>query len=250
MSGILIATATIETGDLVDGSMMKAASWPTEAIPEGAMRSVDELKDVVYARGLILPGEPIMREKLDDTGAVLTLAASITPGMRAVSVVVGNDTGVAGFVLPGDRVDVNEFLPLETLGRSRVSESDGMRTSGDLVARSVLKNVKVLAVDQTFDPGLEGALPSNTVTLEVTPAGALTLGAASQRNALGLSLIGRKEEAVVVAEERKEPVRRVVRAAPVRRAPSTTTVRVINGDAETKVTAPVAKQKETKEEAS
>jgi len=242
MSSVLVATSVIETGDLIDRSALKATPWPADSIPADALRSLDELNEVAYARGLIVPGEPLMRTKLDQTGSVLTLAASITPGMRAVSVVVGNDTGVAGFVLPGDRVDVNEFVPREESGR--VSVRDGERVSGDVIARSVLRNVNVLAIDQTFEAGLEGARPSSTVTLEVTPDDALALSAASQRGALGLALIGRREEADLVAEVRKAPEpARVVSRPRVVRAPSTARIRVINGDAETEVTTPVAKEK-------
>ena len=240
MSSVLVATSVIQTGDLIDRSSLKSAPWPAEAVPADALRSFDDLKETVYARGLIVPGEPLMRAKLDDTGAILTLAASITPGMRAVSVVVGSDTGVAGFVLPGDRVDVNEFIPREDAGSS--STREGERVSGDVIARSVLKNVNVLAIDQSFEAGLEGARPSSTVTLEVTPDDALALSAASQRGALGLSLIGRHEEAALVAEIRKSPAPvRVVSRARVARAPTTTRIRVINGDSETEVTTPVAR---------
>ncbi len=145
-------------------------------------------------------------------------------------------------MLPGDRVDVNEFIPREDSGRSTIRE--GERVSGDVIARSVLKNVNVLAIDQSFEAGLEGARPSSTVTLEVTPDDALALSAASQRGALGLALIGRHEEAAVVAEIRKapDPVRIVSRPR-VARAPSTARIRVINGDAETEVTTPVARDK-------
>ena len=80
---------------------------------------------------------------------MLTLAAAIAPGMRAVAVVVGSDTGVAGFVLPGDRVDVNEFVPRDEASGGRAR--DGERMSGNVIARTVIKNVKVLAIDQTFD---------------------------------------------------------------------------------------------------
>lgn len=242
MSSVLVATAVIETGDLIDRSALKVAAWPASSVPADALRSLDELNETAYARGLIVPGEPLMRTKLDSTGSVLTLAASITPGMRAVSVVVGNDTGVAGFVLPGDRVDVNEFVSLEESGRT--SAGDGERASGDVIARSVLRNVNVLAIDQTFESGLKGARPSSTVTLEVRPDDALALSAASQRGALGLALIGRREESGLVAEIPKgpEPVR-VISRPHAARAPSTVRIRVINGDAETQVTTPVAREK-------
>lgn len=241
MTNVMVATATIEAGELLEASMLKRVEWPADAVLPGTLASATDLPERAYSRGLIVAGEPVLMEKLDTTGASLTLAGSIKPGMRAVAIVVKNDTGVAGFVLPGDRVDVNEFIPREPRGDSYARGNEDMRISGDLIARPVLRNVTVLAVDQTFDPNLEGALPSNTVTLEVTPEGALALGAASQRGALGLALIGREEDAELIVETKTEPVKKpaVVRA-PRSTAPTTAKVRVINGAQETEVSAPVS----------
>ena len=242
MAGVMVASSTIETGQMIDPSMLKRVEWPEDIIPPGTLSAEEELPPKAYARGLIVAGEPVIMDKLDTSGATLTLAGSIKPGMRAVSITVQSDTGVAGFVLPGDRVDVNEFIPRDSRSDSYERGNEDMRISGDLIARPVLRNVTVMAVDQTFDPNLEGAMPSNTVTLEVTPEGALALGAASQRGALGLALIGRDEEAELVVELKKEtPKPAVVRAAPRRSAPTTAKVRVINGNQETEVTAPVSK---------
>ncbi len=240
MAGVMVAARTIETGEQLDASMLKRVEWPENIIPEGTLSDPEALPEKVYSRGLIIEGEPVNVSKLDMSGATLTLAGSIRPGMRAVSIVVRNDTGVSGFVLPGDRVDVNEFIPREGRGSSYARGDEDMRISGDLIARPVLKNVSVLAVDQTFEPNLEGAMPSNTVTLEVTPEGSLALGAASQRGALGLALIGRDEEAELVVAARKDVKKPAVRAVVRRRSPSTTQVRVINGNQETEVSAPIS----------
>lgn len=241
-AGIMVAATTIEAGELLDASMLKQVDWPENIVPEGTLSTKTDLPSKAYARGLIVAGEPILMDKLDTSGASLTLAGAIKPGMRAVSIVVKNDTGVAGFVLPGDRVDVNEFIPRSGKGDTYARGNEDMRISGDLIARPVLRNVTVLAVDQTFDPNLEGAMPSNTVTLEVTPEGALALGAASQRGALGLALIGRDEEAELVVETRVEPkpTPAVVRAPRRTSRPTTAKVKVINGAQETEVSAPVS----------
>lgn len=240
---VLVATRTIETGELIEDSMLKRVKWPVDIVPAGTLSGPADLPPKAYSRGLIIEGEPVNISKLDTSGATLTLAGSIKPGMRAVSIVVRDDTGVAGFVLPGDRVDVNEFIPREDRRDTYARGNEDMRISGDLVARPVLRNVTVLAIDQTFDPNLEGASPSKTVTLEVTPEGSLAVGAASQRGALGLALIGREEEAELVVEAQadvKKPavVRSVMR--PRAPAPSTARVLVINGSQETEVTAPVS----------
>jgi pilus assembly protein CpaB len=239
MTQIAVARATIEPGKLIDPTMVELRDWPASAVPPGALRAVADLGDKAYSRGLVVAGEPILAEKIDTSGSVLTLAANIQPGMRAVSVVVASDTGVAGFVLPGDRVDVNEFVEEKD---ARAAPEDARR-SADVFAQPVLKGVKVLAVDQIFESGLEGARPSNTVTLEVTPEDALLLGAASRRAALGLALIGREEELKEVVEVPKTvpPKKPQTRPARTVRAPTTATVRVINGENDAQVTTPVAK---------
>lgn len=237
MTKVLVLTATLEPGAVISPEFVKEVEWPLASVPEGALRNISELGPKAYSRGLMVPGEPLLMPKIDTTGSVLTLASAIKPGMRAVSIVVRNDTGVSGFVLPGDRVDVNEFMDLdEAKGRL-----EGARVSASILARPVLRHVKVLAVDQTFDPNLEGAKPSQTVTLEVTPEDALALGAASQRAALGLALISRDEEAMVqaVTDEKPVVVKPVVQPKTVRTAPVTTTVRVINGNNDVQVSAPI-----------
>ena len=244
MTTVLVTTSTVEPGAIIDPKFVKEVEWPERAVPEGALQNVSELGPKAYSRGLMVPGEPLLLPKIDTTGSVLTLAAAITPGMLAVSIVVRNDTGVTGFVLPCVRVDVNEFMSLEDVG----SRPEGARVSADILARPVLRHVKVLAVDQSFEANLEGAKPSQTVTLEVTPDDALALGAASQRAALGLALISRDEEAMVAAitPDKMVEVKRVVQPATVRRAPVNTTVRVINGDSDVEVSAPIARSEPTK----
>ncbi|HPE47092.1 MAG TPA: Flp pilus assembly protein CpaB [Hyphomonas sp.] len=240
MVSVMVAVASIEPGEVVDGSMLKRVDWPADLVPQGALDTAGELPPKAYARGVIVAGEPVMMEKLDLDGTSVTLAGAIKPGMRAVSIVVKSDTGVAGFVLPGDRVDVNEFIPRDRKDDRYARGNEEMRISGDLIARPVLKGVTVLAVDQTFDSNLEGARPSNTVTLEVTPEGALALGAASQRGALGLALIGREEEAGLIVEAKAEPAKPAVVRTARRTAPPKAKVRVINGNSDVEITAPVS----------
>lgn len=245
MTKILVLTTALEPGAVISPEFVKEVDWPLQSVPEGALRNVSDLGPKAYSRGMMVPGEPLLLPKIDTTGAVLTLASAIKPGMRAVSIVVRNDTGVSGFVLPGDRVDVNEFMDLEDAN----GRPEGARVSANILARPVLRHVKVLAVDQTFESNLEGAKPSQTVTLEVTPEDALALGAASQRAALGLALISRDEEAMVqaVTEEKPVVVKPVVQPRTVRNsAPTTTTVRVINGSKDEQVSAPVDRSEPTK----
>lgn len=245
MTSVWVAASTINMGDTVDGTVLTATDWPTSALPVGVLTDITALGEGKFARGMIVAGEPISLMKLDETRSMMTLASAIQPGMRAVSITVRKDTGVAGFVLPGDRVDVNEFI--KKISSDNITSD--VAVSGEYLAQPVLKNVHVLAVDQMFNPGMEGAHPSNTVTLEVSSGDALKLGVASQRGTLGLALIGREEDIQVEVAERIVPV---VRRAPVRRArvvakPKKMTVTVINGSKLTEVTTPVSKQNKKEE---
>ncbi len=241
MSTILVASTTIKMGETVDATMLDEVEWPTSMLPMGAITDPTLLGEGKFARGLIAAGEPISYEKLDETRAMMTLASTIAPGMRAVSINVRKDTGVAGFVLPGDRVDVNEFIKKI----SSDSVIGDVAVSGEFLAKPVLKNVHVLAVDQAFNPGMEGAHPSSTVTLQVSADDALKLGVASQRGVLGLALISHEEDIQVEKVERAKPV---VRRAPRPRAPavtkpSVTQVTVINGSKQTELSTPTSNQR-------
>lgn len=238
---ILVVSQTIEPGERLAADSVRLADWPEASVPPGALKDVSELGDLAFARGLLVSGEPVLEAKIDRSGRRQTLAANIAAGMRAVSIVVRDDTGVAGFVLPGDRVDVNEFLAAGDGSRS----PEDLAGSGGLTARPVLRGVRVLAVDQTFEAGLEGARPSNTVTLEVTPAEALRLGAASQRAALGLALIGRDEQVVADASRLAQPetgsARPAARSTTSSTRPAVTTrIRVINGAEDAEILAPIS----------
>ena len=239
---VLVAATRIEPGEQIEPKHLRALDWPETLAPRGALESFPDTDTHIFARGLILPGEPVFSDKLDMSGETITLAAAITPGMRAVSLEVKIDSGVSGFVLPGDRVDVNEFIEKKNNRNAR-----GDSFSKDYTARRVLQNVKVLAVDQTFESDLEGAVPSKTVTLEVTPEQALVVGVANERGSLGLALIGREEVIAGPPIKAKVPTSspkpRVKRAAYRAKKPTMTRVRVINGADETEVDAPVSAPK-------
>lgn len=246
MSTIMVARTTIKMGDPVDATMLKEVEWPTDMMPLGVVTDASMLGEGKFARGLIAAGEPISYEKLDETRSMMTLAATITPGMRAVSITVRKDTGVAGFVLPGDRVDVNEFIKKF----STDSITSDVAVSGEFIAKPVLKNVHVLAVDQKFAPGMEGAHVSNTVTLEVSPDDALKLGVASQRGVLGLALISPEDEhpvemVKVAAPAKRRAVQRRLPAKTVK--PKAAKVTVINGAVQTEVSAPASSSSDKKE---
>jgi pilus assembly protein CpaB len=142
--------------------------------------------------------EPLLQSKLAGAG-VSGLAAAIPAGMRAVSVKVDEVIAVAGFVVPGTRVDVLVTMPPagEAAGSSRV----------------VLQNIKVLAAGQSFDPTEQGKPQDATViTLLVTPAEAEALALAANQGRIQLALRNTLDEALSNTSGAQPPA--AIRVAP------------------------------------
>ncbi|NEX94689.1 Flp pilus assembly protein CpaB [Caulobacter sp. 17J65-9] len=132
-------------------------------------------------REAFMAGEPIVARKLVRAGESGYLAVVIQPGMRAMSVSVSVETAAGGFILPGDRVDVLLAHEVEVKGQS------GSRNA--YVSETVLRNVRVLAVDQVTQPD-KGAttVVGATATLELAPADSEALALAQAQGKLSLTL--------------------------------------------------------------
>src|SRR6185436_4212491 len=102
---VVVASNPLALGVLIKTSDLKVVPWPSANVPPGSFMKVDEVVDRV-AMGNLVPEEPILDGKLAARGSGLGLSPIIPPGMRAVSVRVNDVISVAGFVLPGSRVDV------------------------------------------------------------------------------------------------------------------------------------------------
>ncbi len=232
---ILVARNLIERGTSLSEELVDYLEWPADFVPAGAVSEfaalVSESGGLAYARGVIVPGEPILSEKLTFQVPRETLASIIEPGFRAVSLEVTDATGVAGFVLPEHRVDV-------ILSRELVNPNG----SRSFRPETIVENVRVLGVDQNFSSELEGASLARTVTLEVSPDQAGALTAAADIGRIGLALRSKAEPAITEPEPAPLPV--VVRQAPRPRRPTTATVRIIEGEDEETVTTPVASSRD------
>jgi len=234
---ILIANLPIERGDLLTIESFRESEWPVDHTPAGAITDVSAILGedgkLPYALGVMVPGEPLLLDKLSYSSVRDTLASVIEPGYRAASIRVDEVTGVAGFVLPDHRVDVNHY-------RQYTNELTGVQGTS---ARTILTNVRVLGVDQLFAENVEGASTSRTVTLQVTSEQAKVLGRASQDGTL--SLVLRPEEdptlegAARIEKPKPRPAPRPVKA-PAPAAQKFTAIRVIQGESEEVVNAPVA----------
>jgi pilus assembly protein CpaB len=174
---VAVAARSLPTGSRITERDVKLVAWPAKNPVPGAF---SELKPILD-RGLVAAvgeNEPITETKLAPLGSGAGLPPSIPPGMRAMSVKVDEVIGVAGFVVPGTRVD----LVVTLRGSGQTEES---------MSRTVASNVLVLTAGTRFDQeqAKDGKpQPSTVVTLAVSPADAERVALASSEGKISLAL--------------------------------------------------------------
>jgi pilus assembly protein CpaB len=181
---ILVARAAIGRGQILKPLEFVARPWPEGGIISGyILAGSGPEKSLVgaVAREPFAAGEPIVKTKIAMPGDRGFLAAVLRPGMRAVSVAVDATSDVAGFVFPGDEVDVVITLPVP---------ADGANGNGNQhkAAETVLRDVRVIAIDQRLDSKDGQAVLARTVTFEVTPKQSEIIAVANDMGKLSLSL--------------------------------------------------------------
>lgn len=161
---ILVARVAIARGHLLKPADIEARPWPQSAITSDYILAGGE-KSLTgsVAREPFVAGEPLIKAKLVAPGDRGFLAAVLRPGMRAVSVAVDQTSDVSGFIMPGDRVDLLITLPLPH------ADSAGGNAYQHKAAQTVLRNLRVIAIDQQLDSKAGKAVRARTVTFEVTP---------------------------------------------------------------------------------
>jgi pilus assembly protein CpaB len=181
---ILVATRSLPIGTIIGPDSFRYQPWPKELI-EGAYFKKDESDPNSLAgtvvRTAIAAGQPIIQGALVKPGDRGFLAAALGPGMRAVTVSVSTQGGVAGFIFPGDRVDVMLTQSVEG------GEGPALRAS-----ETIVRNVRVLATDQRTvtedEEGKKEVKVFSSVTVEVTPRIAEKIAVAQAIGQLSLSL--------------------------------------------------------------
>ena len=161
-------------GDELAARSLREVSWPADALPAGAFAKIAELTS--GRRIVVMPidaNEAVLAAKITGPGERATLSATLHDGMKAVTIRVNDVGGVAGFVLPGDHVDVVVSRP----GDQNVAMSD-----------VVLQNARVLAVDQLADQRADKPSVAKAVTLEVDVTEGEKLALASLVGTLSLML--------------------------------------------------------------
>ncbi|MBS0265195.1 MAG: Flp pilus assembly protein CpaB [Planctomycetes bacterium] len=178
---VYITATDISRGQVITGDLLSKKEWPKDAVPTGAVTALDQVENRTVAIPMVA-GDLVLETKLAPQGAGRGVAVSIPLGMRAVTIQTPNiSTGVAGFVLPGNKVDI-----LLT-----VTQSGADDPSGGGSTYTLLQNIEILAVDQRIEVPLDNKVDMKemrSVTLLVTPGDAAKLGLGQNRGLLHLAL--------------------------------------------------------------
>jgi pilus assembly protein CpaB len=182
---VVVAAKDVDAANALKVDQLSVVQWPKDTLPKGGFSSAEEATGRV-ATLPISAGEPILEPKLAPKGTPAGMVALVSPHKRAMTVKVDEASGVAGFIIPNNRVDV-----LVSINRGEFSN--------DPLAKVVLTNLRVLGTGQKIiqkEPdGKPQVVP--TVTLEVTPEEGERLALAASEGHIALVLRGQKDDAPV-----------------------------------------------------
>jgi pilus assembly protein CpaB len=197
---IVVVSKPLRFGAELGAMSLREIPWPEEAVPAGAFSKITDLTS--NGRRVVLTpieaNEPVLASKITGSGQRATLSAMLGDGMKAVTIRVNDVEGVAGFVLPGDRVDV-----------MLTRQQDKNAAASDVV----LQNVRVLAVDQVADERTDKPSVAKAVTLEVEVMSAQKLALSATVGTLSLAL--RKAGEATAATTRRITLSDLPKAAAV-----------------------------------
>jgi len=194
ISEVLVAASNLQPGQPLNASQVRWQKWPTSAIDPGFIVQRDAVTAETAVAGTvvrapIVAGEPITYNKIVKSNSAGFMSATLQPGMRAVSIGVSVVSIAGGFVFSNDRVDI---ILTQT-------SNDASKTAH---ARTVLSNVRVLAIDQASDgKNTKAVADVKTVTLELTPGQAEAVARAQASGTLSLALRALGDNEIVRAAQ-------------------------------------------------
>lgn len=180
MAQVLVAAQRLEPGQPISAGQVRWQQWPQKSVDgsfivqNGGMSPASVVEGTV-ARAPIIEGEPVTFAKIVKSQGAGFMAATLAPGMRAVSIAVSVASVAGGFIQPNDRVDL--MLTMVT--------GDTPKRG---ITKTVLSNVRVLAIDQASDSKNKAVSDVKTVTLELSPDQARSTAMAQAMGTLSLAL--------------------------------------------------------------
>lgn len=224
MTPVVVAASPVARGLTLEPPLLKVVNYPADSVPSGSFKTVAELTAGPGGKRLALRtlalNEPVLANKISGPGGKLNLSTVLADGMRAVSFRSNDVSGVAGFVLPGDRVDI---LLTRSVGDTTVTQA-------------LAENVLVLGVDQSANEEADKPQVARAVTVEVTPAQAQAISLAQSVGAISLTLRHVADEAPLARKATtvadlgfNRPAPRAAGPARARPGPPTHEVRITRG---------------------
>lgn len=180
---VYVVKRQLRYGDVLTPEDVRAVAWPEDAVPAGTFATLESIfPPNDDGRRTVLRvmerDEPILLAKVTQPGQEAGLAAALTPGMRAFTLQVDVNSGVSGFLRPGDRVDVYW--------------TGGSKQGG--VTRLIHANLPLIAIDQQTDEERTSPTIARNITVEVTPTVVAKLAQAQATGRLTLALVGVRDE--------------------------------------------------------
>ncbi|HEY1709402.1 MAG TPA: Flp pilus assembly protein CpaB [Rhizomicrobium sp.] len=178
---VLVASDNMQPGTPLDGTKVHWQKWPRSNVDASFITSetapnIDAAVKGTIVRSPLTAGQPISNTAIVHADAASFMAATLTPGMRALSIAISTDTGAGGFILPNDHVDVVQTIKL--------AESPPRFKSS-----TILENIRVLAMDQTFKEDKDQKVVlAKTATLELSPDQAELIAKSQASGTLSLAL--------------------------------------------------------------
>lgn len=182
---VVTASKDIVPGSILNNTILKVEQWPKDKVILGSVSDLKPLEGRV-TRYPLFPGEIILESKLAPKGTPGGMAGIIENDYRAVTIKVDEASGVAGFIMPGNRVDV-----MLTMDNNDFKE--------DPITQIALQNLLVLGKGQDIEQQKTGEKPKvvPTVTLQVTPDQGERLALAAKEGHITLALRGWTENTAV-----------------------------------------------------
>ena len=169
---VVVANTDMTFGTTLEEKHLRLVEFPKEAVPFGAYGSIDSVL-AQTTKVFVVEGEPVLASKLSSIGGGLSVR--IPPNMRAMSMKINEVTGVSGFVLPGDRVDV--VVTVQNAAGSNVA-----------VTKTILQNLEVLAAGAKTETKGNHHITVQTVTVLLDPEGAEKLALGVNQGMVHLAL--------------------------------------------------------------
>ncbi|MDE0850237.1 Flp pilus assembly protein CpaB, partial [Yoonia sp.] len=181
---VYAVTRQMKYGETLTSEDVELIQYAEPHLPEGVFRTEEalfpegdeELRVVTRAMEI---NEPVLAVKVTEPGDIAGITSLLSAGMRAFTISVDVQSGVSGFLRPGDRVDVYWSGNLQTAGGENAN-----------ITQLILASVELIAIDQTSEANRSDAAIARTVTVQVSPANVAALAQASATGKLSLALVG------------------------------------------------------------